>query len=62
MDWTSKLARSPDLTILDYFLWSYIKNIVYQTVSMTPENIKRRLIDVCIKGNNQSFILEIATI
>jgi len=27
---------------LDYFLWSYI--IVYQTASMTPKDMKRRII------------------
>jgi len=43
MDWIriNWLARLPDLTILDYFLWDYIKDIVYQTVPMTPKNIKR---------------------
>jgi hypothetical protein len=25
--WT---PRSPDLTLLDFFLWGYVKNIVYQ--------------------------------
>jgi hypothetical protein len=30
--------RSPDLTPLDYFIWGYIKNIVYADPVTTKEN------------------------
>lgn len=36
-------ARSPDLTSPDFFLWGYIKNIVYATPPTTPQNMKDRI-------------------
>lgn len=36
-------ARSPDLTCLDFFLWGYIKNIVYNTPPTTPNDMKQRI-------------------
>lgn len=38
-------ARSPDLTILDFYLWGRIKGIVYQTRPTTPENMIDRIRD-----------------
>lgn len=35
--------RSPDLTSLDFFLWGYIKGIVYNTPPTTPDNLKQRI-------------------
>jgi len=40
------LTKSSDLTILDYFLWDYIKDIVYQTALTILKDMKRRIIDV----------------
>ncbi|CAH2013195.1 unnamed protein product [Acanthoscelides obtectus] len=34
--------RSPDLTVLDYFIWGTIKNIVYQNPLTTLDDCKRR--------------------
>ena len=31
-------ARSPDLTLLDFFLWGHVKNVVYQQVPTTVEH------------------------
>ena len=36
-------TRSPDLTSSDYFLWGYIKNIVYNTPPTTPQDMKVRI-------------------
>lgn len=36
-------ARSPDLTPLDYFLWGYIKEIVYQHPLQHEEECRRRI-------------------
>lgn len=36
-------ARSPDLTPLDFFLWGYIKSLVYQEPPTTPENMQERI-------------------
>lgn len=36
-------ARSPDLTKLDFFLWGYVKELVYQTVPTTKEDMKIRI-------------------
>jgi len=38
---------SPDITSLDFFLWGTLKNIVYQEVPTTLENIKQRIIAAC---------------
>lgn len=35
--------RSPDLTPVDFFLWGYIKNIVYFTPPTSPEDMKMRI-------------------
>lgn len=37
--------RSPDLTPLDFFLWGYLKNIIYQVEPTTPEDMKRRIME-----------------
>jgi predicted transcriptional regulator len=36
-------ARSPDLTAMDFFMWGYIKEIVYKDVPTTPEDMKDRI-------------------
>ena len=36
-------ARSPDLTCLDYFLWWYIKSLVYETPVNSAENLVARI-------------------
>lgn len=35
--------RSPDLTSMDFFLWGYVKNLVYQTPPTTEEDMKIRI-------------------
>jgi hypothetical protein len=37
---------SPDLTLLDFFLWGYVKNIVYQVEINDSHHLKTRLRDV----------------
>lgn len=36
-------ARSPDLTPLDYFLWGFVKDKVYQVPSTTRDDMKNRI-------------------
>jgi len=36
-------ARSPDLTVMDYFLWGHVKDEVYKERPTTPENMKQRI-------------------
>lgn len=36
-------ARSPDLTCLDFFLWGYVKERVYQTPSNTPQELRNKI-------------------
>lgn len=36
--------RSPDLTPLDFFLWGYVKDIVYSTPVMSLDELKRRIV------------------
>ncbi|KYN03855.1 hypothetical protein ALC62_05283, partial [Cyphomyrmex costatus] len=35
--------RSPDLTILDYYLWGTIKDLVYRERPTTAEDMKNRI-------------------
>lgn len=37
-------ARSPDLTCVDFFLWGYVKNIVYEIPPTTRENMENRIL------------------
>lgn len=39
-------ARSPDLTPLDYFLWGYVKSLIYKDRPDSTDNLKQRIIDV----------------
>jgi hypothetical protein len=39
------LLRSPDLTPLDFFLWGYVKNIVYQIKLNNLQHLKARIRD-----------------
>ncbi|KAJ4444586.1 hypothetical protein ANN_06382 [Periplaneta americana] len=40
-------ARSPDLTALDFFLWSYGKSLVYETPIDTEEDLRARILGAC---------------
>lgn len=40
MEWP---PRSPDLTPLDYFLWGYVKSMVYKTKPTDLEDLKQRI-------------------
>jgi hypothetical protein len=35
--------RSPDITMLDFFLWGYVKDLVYQTVVPHINNLCERI-------------------
>lgn len=37
--------RSPDLTPLDFYLWGFIKNVVYTNRPTTPEDLQNRIRD-----------------
>jgi hypothetical protein len=39
--------RSPDLTPLDFFLWGYIKDLVYQTKVQDVAELRRRITAAC---------------
>ncbi|GBM43261.1 hypothetical protein AVEN_154582-1 [Araneus ventricosus] len=38
--------RSPDLTCLDYFLWGYVKSLVYETPVNSAEDLAARIAEV----------------
>ena len=40
-------ARSPDLTSPDFYLWGYLKNVVYQEQPTDRENMKDRIRTAC---------------
>ena len=37
-------ARSPDLTCLDFFLWGYMKSMVYETDIDSEEDLVARIV------------------
>jgi len=39
--------RSPDLTLLDFFLWDYVKDIVYAEEPTIREDMKNRIREAC---------------
>lgn len=39
--------RSPDLTAPDFFLWGYLKDVVYRRAPTTRENMKERIRAAC---------------
>ena len=43
-DWP---ARSPDLTPCDFFLWGYLKSIVFQTPPSTIMELRERIEEAC---------------
>jgi len=40
-------SRSPDLTFLDFFLWGYVKDIVYAEELTTRKDMKNRIREAC---------------
>lgn len=40
--------RSPDLTPLDFFLWGYIKNKVYAIKPRDLEDLRQKIVNVCV--------------
>lgn len=51
-------ARSPDLTKLDFFLWGYIKDIVFQQPPTTIVNMKERIREA-IEGVTESTLIRV---
>ena len=39
------MPRSPDITSLDFFLWGYVKNIVYRTKVRDINDLQHRIIE-----------------
>lgn len=37
--------RSPDLTPMDFFLWGYVKSVVYKNQPTTVDNMKQKIRD-----------------
>lgn len=47
-------ARSPDLTVMDFWLWGYLKDVVYQNQHPLPNPAAlRQRIDHCIRSLTQ---------
>jgi len=47
--------RSPDLTPLDFFLWGYLKSIVYKTRPADIDELKRRITAACQSISGEVF-------
>jgi len=48
-------ARSPDLASNDFFLWGYLKSVVYKTVCNDIEDLKARITTACKDISKQTF-------
>ncbi|XP_015593606.1 E3 SUMO-protein ligase PIAS2 isoform X3 [Cephus cinctus] len=42
-------SESADLNPVNFFLWNYVKRVVYVTRPQCPEDLKKRIIDACAK-------------
>lgn len=51
--------RSPDLTAPDFFLWGYVKNIVFKSPPTTPENMKERIREA-FRNISQQILFNVA--
>ena len=49
-------ARSPDLTVLDYFLWGYLKHLVFKTRPETVEVLQERIERYCRQIEDEGII------
>ncbi|KAK8406891.1 hypothetical protein O3P69_007446 [Scylla paramamosain] len=47
--------RSPDITPLGFFLWGYVKDIVYRTKTRDINDIKHRVTDVIATTNEATL-------
>ena len=59
--------RSPDLTPMDFFAWSFLKNKIYQTLPENPEDLENKIRNayaeitpVIIQRVRENFIRRIA--
>ena len=50
---TPWLPRSPDITPLDFFLWSYVKDRVYRTPVRDVETLQSQIIEVLATVNEE---------
>lgn len=53
--------RSPDLTPLDYYLWGYLKSLVYEVKVNTRAELIQRIQDACEQTRNNHQVLRAAT-
>nr|CAH7763917.1 unnamed protein product [Callosobruchus chinensis] len=50
--------RSPDINPLDYFLWGYLNSLVYKTPVQNEEDLRNRIVDLCLIIKNTPHIFE----
>lgn len=51
-------ARSPDLNPIDYFLWGYLKSLVYKTPVENEDDLRNRIVNGCNSIRNIPRIFE----
>jgi len=59
VDWqvrSNQLPRSPDLTILDYYLWRRVKDLVYRKRPTTSDDIIYRISEAIRSLNNDEIL------
>nr|CAH7727295.1 unnamed protein product [Callosobruchus chinensis] len=47
-----------DMNPLDYFLWGYLKSLVYKTPVQNEEDLRNRIVDSCLIIKNTPHIFE----
>jgi len=53
--------RSPDMTVLDFYFWGFLKNEVYKEQSNNVNELKNKIINVC-KNVSTDVLFEVTTI
>jgi glycine betaine/choline ABC-type transport system substrate-binding protein len=50
------LVRSPNITPLDYFLWGYLKTVVYENPPINLDDLKNKIIITCNEFTEDQII------
>ena len=48
--------RSPDLTLLDFFLWGHLKNVVYADPPINIQDLKNKITHACYLLNENQIL------
>ena len=53
--------RSPDLTPVDFYIWRYMKELVYERPMHTQDYLVRRMVDAAKRVNDPAVLHTVTT-